>query len=202
MRKLKYLLPLALFVPLLMAPSGGYPVNPTFQQVGVGVSNGNVLPNSSVVAKSITTAGQAFIQILDQGNNSGILCVSDTAALCSGTALAHEAILGASSSLNIVAPTVKVNGVALGQTAVGMFSQGVSTCTATAVNPARGMTCVTNAAGTQSTLTFSPAFATAPVCVAVSAATGTPVGMPSTPTTSGAIVNSTASTVFHIVCST
>jgi hypothetical protein len=29
-RKLKWLLPLALFVPLLMAPTGGYPVNPFF----------------------------------------------------------------------------------------------------------------------------------------------------------------------------
>lgn len=40
MQKAKWLLPLALFVPLLMAPSGGYPVNPQFQSVAVNNSLG------------------------------------------------------------------------------------------------------------------------------------------------------------------
>jgi hypothetical protein len=95
--KLKFLLPLALFVPLLMAPSGGYPVNPTFQSVSIGAfstanplvvsepaaasglaefSGNGTVPGSTSLAVGQTAGGQAVIlargaQSLVMGANAG-----------------------------------------------------------------------------------------------------------------------------------
>lgn len=162
---------------------------------------------------------QLFVLSNTTASEAGI-CVSDTAALCSASSAANDTSIFGSGAIRVqsqsgadyaqltstgvnipTGSTYKINSVnAIPQTAVGSWLQGVSTCTGQGTP--RGMTCVTNAAGTQSTITFSPAFATTPTCnLNGSQSTAVQQNTISTPSTSGVVIVTTSPMTFYLQCS-
>jgi hypothetical protein len=145
MQRLKWLLPLALFVPLLMAPSGGYPTQPLFATVqasGVGAppctnpavnpfvicapagqsglmelsGNGNV-PGTSSLAVGQTAAGVGTVQ---QRGTGSILNIG-----VNGTQLSFD------TSGNITAPGTGTVPWAFKAIAVTLASDSTKTSTTT-----------------------------------------------------------------------
>jgi hypothetical protein len=78
MNRLKWLLPLVAFFPLLMAPSGGYPVNPTFQSVAV----------KGAVTVTLPPSTQANILAFSNTNGAGTIDVGPTGLVELGTSTA------------------------------------------------------------------------------------------------------------------
>lgn len=210
--------PLAL-IALMGVTTSGFPTNPRFNSVantglittgtvlatgsltGPSCSNGTATSTAVICAQSqssanysgmfggSTTTGQSFGILVTAGTNS-----TDT-ALQIGTA--------ANTTLVRFRGDGGITGF-LGQTAVGTFTQ-VANAACTVSNPARGMTCATDVSGTSTTITFSPAFATAPTCTLSngnSTQTATITTGPLPTTTVAHVVTSAGAQTFYIICST
>lgn len=111
MNKLKFLLPLALFVPILMAPSGGYPTSPQFQSVGIG----QAAPASPSLAQTasvgtfwnLNVAAANFSQIQAQTTAPGTaaavaICANGVINVCGGSEAAGDSQLQGTGTLHIL----------------------------------------------------------------------------------------------------
>lgn len=203
----------------LMAPTGGFPSRPTFQAVTVtGVTKTQSLLSTGTGANSVASSniqlnGSNSAQIFWANSGAGTDAkawdiLTDTAGVAHfrliNDGLASAADWMTVTRTGITSANVKIGGASLPHTAAGSFTAGVSTCTATATIALIGIsTCAGNVSGQQGTVTFSPAFVTAPVCIAQST---TPTTVTTSvlvePTTTNATVLVTAGALgeFRLIC--
>lgn len=175
-----------------------------------GAANCVDIVQSSAGAAAIKVAGTSvgdvigfFAQSTTTGDTVGSFNTSGATQWTVGSRRSDGALVFSTGltlgTPKVVIPNTVTNG-SIQQTAVGSWLQGVSTCTGQGTP--RGMTCVTNAAGTQSTITFSPAFATTPTCnLNGSQSTAVQQNTISTPSTSGVVIVTTSPMTFYLQCS-
>lgn len=119
------ILSLLLVAPYLMAPTGGFPSNPSFQNIGVGRPPTFGAVNTRVDIKAKTVAGYGEVVVFDTTTGAGAMCVSDTVGACEAGVPAH--------GLDFFVPSgfISMNGVTIVPRA-GTFTATVSAgCTTT-----------------------------------------------------------------------
>jgi hypothetical protein len=229
MQKIKWLLPLIAFFPLLMAPTGGFPSLPSFLGIGVGRS----APSGSVAIQATTSGANTFYQLADTTTGGGVICISDTAGACVASGASHDIIVTSNAGIELVPstglvvgnPTGGLKGAGTINVASGVYSGNIAvpatsvlslaSTTASAACTLNGSvsrniaSCTTNAGGNLTTVTFTTAMASAPACVisqnsGLAANVAAVISAAPLPTTTGFTVSQSASPGpgYMIICTT
>lgn len=154
----------AALLPLLMAPSGGFPFFPTFGKVriynGATIAPATCSTTSLCVAQNNANATALIVANSVAGSSNGIFLQAGTNA--SDTAFNVKNQAGSTTFFSI-------NGAGtftgIPNTAYGVLNINGATCTSVTA-PIRGIsgTCTHTGTGTYQ-ITFSPVFVAAPLCV-------------------------------------
>jgi hypothetical protein len=152
----------AAFLPMLMAPTGGFPSNPSFQTV-------TAIPGAAakfgVNLNSTTAIGYNAIRWQTSGVATAYAASEVSAGqLCNGSSVGDYCIRVVSGRVR----TSTDNGITSGivpRTAYGIVNTSGATCTSVTVASGVSGTCTHTGTGTYQ-ITFSPVFSSAPVCTA------------------------------------